>query len=87
MENKSESAVSHWGVLQAKSHLPEVQAIIRREISRGTIRVVPAPGSGIRIIPADGSLVEEPEPAPRAVHEHGQPIRKEPALRIGRIMS
>jgi hypothetical protein len=87
MEIRPESAVSHWGVLQAKSHLPEVQAIIRCEIFRGTIRVAPAPGSGIRIIPTDDSTVEEPEPAPRAEHEHGQPTRREPVLRIGRIMS
>jgi hypothetical protein len=87
MENAPGSAVSHWGALQAKARLPEVQAIIRREITRGTIRVVPAPGGGIRIIPTDGCTVEEPEPAARALHEHGQPTRREPALHIERIMS
>jgi hypothetical protein len=67
--------------------MPEIQAIIRHEISRGTIRVVPAPGGRIRIIPTDGSTVEESELAPRAVSEQGHPTRSEPALRIGRIMS
>ena len=84
---RRESATSHWGALQAKAHLPEVQAIIRREIFRGTIRVAPAPGGGIRIIPKDGCAVEEPELTPRALHEHGQPTRREPALHIERIMS
>ena len=48
-----ESAGSRWATLQAKAHLPEAQAIIRREIARGAIRVVPASGGGIRIIPMD----------------------------------
>jgi hypothetical protein len=82
-----ESEISQWGALQAKAHLPEVQAIIRREIFRGTIRVVPAPGGRIRIIPTDGCTAEEPEPVPRALHEHGQPTRSKPALHIERIMS
>jgi hypothetical protein len=37
--------------LQANAHLPEVQEEIRRGIRLGTIRVVPMPGGGIRIIP------------------------------------
>jgi hypothetical protein len=54
---------SRWATLQAEAHLLETQAVIRREISRGIIRVVPAPGGGIRIIPTSGiSSVEEPEP-------------------------
>ena len=84
---RRESASSHCGALQAKAHLPEVQAIIRREIFRGTIRVAPAPGGGICIIPTDGCTVEEPELTPRALHEHEQPTRREPALHIERIMS
>jgi hypothetical protein len=68
-----ESAGSRWETLQARAHLPEVQAIIRREIARGTIRVVPAAGGGIRIIPTmDGSPIEETGSFP-------------PALRIERI--
>jgi hypothetical protein len=81
-----ESAAHRLGALQAKAHLPEVQAIIRREIACGTIRVAPAPGGGIRIIRTDGGMVEEPEPAARAVQEHGQ-IYSEPAMRIRRTTS
>ena len=47
---------SRWEILQAKAHLPEVQAIIRREIMRGEIRVAPTPGGGIRIIPIDDDI-------------------------------
>ena len=58
---RPESIASRWESLQAKAHLPEVQALIRREISRGDIRVVPAPGGGIQIIPTNGTMpVEEP---------------------------
>lgn len=46
-----ESAGTRWRALQAEAHLPEVQEVIRQEISKGTIRVVPGPGGGIRIIP------------------------------------
>ena len=59
---RPEPAASRWDNLQLKAHLPEVQAIIRREIARGEIRVMPAPGGGIRIIPEiDSSPVHEPE--------------------------
>lgn len=61
---KPDSAHSRWENLQAKAHLPEVQVIIRHEISRGTIRVVPAPGGGIRIIPESGTQpIERPVPS------------------------
>jgi hypothetical protein len=40
-----------WEELQARAHLPEVQELIRREIYRGTIRVVPLPDGGLKIIP------------------------------------
>ncbi len=60
---RPESPGSRWETLQANAHLPEAQAIIRREIFRGEIRVVPAPSGGIRIIPARASSpVERPEP-------------------------
>lgn len=35
--------------LEANSHRPEVQRLIRAWIRRGTIRVVPMPGSPIRV--------------------------------------
>jgi hypothetical protein len=45
--------------------LLEVQAVIRRGIARGTIRVVPAAGGGIRITPAtDDRPCEALEPSP-----------------------
>lgn len=87
MDPRAKARATYWGNLQAKAHLPEVQAIIRREIARGTIRVVPAAGGGIRIIPTDGSAVEESEPAPCVVSKQGHSPRSEPALRIGRITS
>ena len=61
---KPESAGSRWETLQAKAHLPEVRAILRREIAGGTIRIVPAAGGGIRIIPTTGdSPFEALEPS------------------------
>jgi hypothetical protein len=64
---KPESAGSLRAAVQAKAHLPEVQAIIRRGISRGTIRVVPAAGGGIRIIPTtDDSPFQSLEASPLA---------------------
>jgi hypothetical protein len=74
---------SGWEALQAKAHLPEVQAIIRREIARGEIRVVPAPGGKIRIIPInDDSPIEEPAPAAAAVDEELEEVRRAPILRV-----
>jgi hypothetical protein len=62
---RPESAGSRWETLQATAHLPEVQAILRRGIARGAIRVVPATGGGIRIIPVtDDSPFPALEPAP-----------------------
>ena len=87
MDASAKARAAYWGNLQAKAHLPEIQTVIRQEVYRGTIRVVPAAGGGIRIIPADGSMVEESEPAPRAVFEQDHTIRSEPALRIRRSTS
>jgi hypothetical protein len=44
--------------LESNADRPEVQERIRREIARGTIRVIPVAGGGIRIIP-----VQRPEGA------------------------
>jgi hypothetical protein len=71
-----ESAGSRWEALRAEAHLPEVQAIIRSEITRGAIRVVPAPGGGIRVLLIQGgSPPEEFEPSALAVTglEDGHP--------------
>jgi hypothetical protein len=49
-----------WRSLEAKAGEPEVQEWIRREIFKGTIRVVPVRGGGIRIIPIrDSPLTSE----------------------------
>jgi hypothetical protein len=37
--------------LEANADKPEVQELIRQEIVRGTVRVIPGPGETIRIIP------------------------------------
>jgi hypothetical protein len=37
--------------LEANADRPDVQELIRQEIVRGNVRVVPGPGDGIRIIP------------------------------------
>ena len=81
-----EFTASRWATLQAKAHLPETQAVIRREISRGIIRVVPAPGGGIRIIPTSGiSSVEEPEPTAAVGLVPEVQIGGNPSFRIERI--
>jgi hypothetical protein len=61
-----------WRDLEANAHLPEVQEIIQQEIRRGTIRVVPKPGGGIRIVPvgepeSDELTETEPLPTPSKV--------------------
>jgi hypothetical protein len=79
-----ESTSSRWATLEAQAHLPEVQAVIRREIMHGDIRVVPAPGGGIRIIPFNGSSPVE-EPAPAAAEElELVEVRRAPVLRVRR---
>jgi hypothetical protein len=74
--------------LGANAHLPEVQAVISDEIARGAVRVIPAPGGGIRIISADGtSPVAEPEPDPAPPDEPGIDAEnpRKPVLRIKRL--
>ena len=79
------SARSPWEDLRAKAHLPEVQALIHAAITRGEIRVAPAPGGGICIIPAGGTgpvarseLVMTVGPGLEKDH------RRAPVLRVGR---
>jgi hypothetical protein len=69
------SGSSRWRSLQAEAHSPEAQEVIRQEIFKGTIRVVPGPDGGIRIIPCetdDGprswalSAGREPDPGHRS---------------------
>jgi hypothetical protein len=40
-----------WRCLEANADRPEIQAEIRHEIRKGTIRIVPGPDGSIRIIP------------------------------------
>jgi hypothetical protein len=42
---------AYWRNLETEADRPEVQELIRRQILRGTIRVRPRPGGGIRIVP------------------------------------
>ena len=44
-----------WEHLEAQADRPEVQALIRREIHRGTIRVAPKPGGGGAILIVAGN--------------------------------
>jgi hypothetical protein len=74
---RPETAGSGWKTLQEKAHLPEVQTIIRHEISRGTIRVIPAPGGGICILPTSGNSPIE-EHSPFAVIGLGEDDRRMP---------
>jgi hypothetical protein len=46
-----------WRSLEAGAHQSEVQEQIRREIRKGTIRVLPGPDGGIRIIPIPDASV------------------------------
>jgi len=52
MNRRQHLAPLNWRELQEKAHLPAVQELIREGIVRGAIRVRPAPGGGILIIPA-----------------------------------
>ena len=58
MPERRRSAASRWETLQAKAHLPEFQAIIRDEISLGSIRVSHAAGGGLQILPMDACHAE-----------------------------
>lgn len=42
---------NRWSALEAQAHLPEIQETIKREITRGTIRVCPTANGLIRIVP------------------------------------
>jgi hypothetical protein len=69
---RPESAGSRREPLQARSLLPDVQAIIRHGICCGTIRVVPAAGGGIRTIPTTDNrpceaLETSPPPCPGSI--------------------
>lgn len=54
---------AHWRFLEDHADRENVQEHIRREIQRGTIRVIPGPG-GIRIVPQLSD--ERPDNAPLA---------------------
>ena len=60
---------AYWRDLESNAHLPDMQELIRQEIQRGTIRVRPKRGGGIRILPVgiperEEPIEEEPPPAP-----------------------
>ena len=60
---------AHRAWLEANAHREEVQREIQEEIRRRTIRVVPTPAGGLRILPGEAAGwdgVLRPEPA-RAV--------------------
>ena len=69
----------YWRELEASAHLPDVQELIRQEIQRGTIRVRPKPGGGIRILPVglpENQQFEEMEPLPVPSQEEASPTRR-----------
>jgi hypothetical protein len=43
---------ARWRFLETHAHRENIQEVIREEIQKGTIRVIPSPG-GIRIIPCE----------------------------------
>ena len=62
--------IRRWDALAANAHLPAVQEAIRREITRGTVRVRPAPGGGITLISTGpGPRPDREAPRPAAVPE------------------
>ena len=70
---------ARWRDLEASAHLPDVQELIRQEIQRGTIRVRPKPGGGIRIVPVglpENQQLEEIEPLPVPSQEEASPTRR-----------
>jgi hypothetical protein len=72
---KPESAGPRWETYEAKAHLSEVHAIIRRGFSRGTIRVVSAAGGGIRIVPTSNDRpLRAPQRFPTACPDSIGPI-------------
>lgn len=83
---RPESRRPLWTELESKCHLHTVQAIIRREIANGTIRVVPAADGGIRILPvgvADATERSERVAAVESAADAG--YSRPPVLRIERI--
>jgi hypothetical protein len=64
--------------LEANAHLPEVQELLQQEIRRGTIRVIPKRGGGIRIVPVGEPETDEPteaEPLPAPSKVAARPTR------------
>lgn len=45
---------ARWRFLETHAHRENIQDVIRQEIQKGTIRVIPSPG-GIRIIPCENN--------------------------------
>ncbi len=53
LPSASASGVS-WERVQSQAHRPEIQVLIRRAITAGSIRVLPGPDGSLRIIPTSG---------------------------------
>jgi hypothetical protein len=51
-----------WRSWEAEANQPEIQEQIRREIRKGSIRVLPGPDGGIRIIPTPDPSVNIESP-------------------------
>ena len=74
---------ARWRDLEAKAHLPEAQAIIRRLIREGIIRVRPQGENGIQIIPVEepedletGVIEPPPAPSPRSKPDPRPPLHR-----------
>ena len=75
---------ARWRLLEAEAAMPEAQEVIREEIRRGTIRVVPARGGGIRIIPnapATGEPPSTPDAGSRRPAPDDRPVKTRIRLR------
>jgi hypothetical protein len=79
---------ARWRELESTAHLPEVQELIRQKVQRGTIRVRPKPGGGIRILPVGIPEMEEPievKPPPAQSQDKASPSSRDFRGRFARL--